>query len=114
MKKMMLFSAAALVVGLAIGYTLCMAQKATAVRASYEEGVNSARQKHGFARRVLFVDRDMKAGDVLTKGDLAFRDYITDGVRDRLLQCEDLQSVLGRKMRVDLKARSVLLRTDIQ
>ena len=42
------------------------------------------------------------------------RDYIYDGVSDRLLQSADLQNVLGRKVRVDIKARSVLLKTDIQ
>ena len=114
MKKIMLFSSVALVAGLAIGYTLCKENMATTVRASYEEGEKSVRQKHGFASQVLFVHRDVKAGDVLTKEDLAMRDYIYAGVSDRLLQSADLQNVLGRKMRVDLKARSVLLKTDIQ
>ena len=114
MKKTMLFSAAALVVGIAIGYTLCKANMATTVRASCEEGEKIVRQKYGFASQVLFVHRDVKAGDVLRKGDLAMRDYLTYGVSDRLLQSADLQNVLGRKMRVDLKARSVLLKTDSQ
>ena len=114
MKKIMLFSLVALVAGLAIGYTLCKANMVTTVRASYDEVEKSMRQKYGYANQVLFVHRDVKAGDVLRKEDLAMRDYITDGVRDRLLQSADLQNVLGRKVRVDLKARSVLLKTDIQ
>ena len=83
-------------------------------RVSNEEVLESACRKHGYAHNVLFVFRDVKAGDVLTKGDLAMRDYITDGVRDRLLHFEDLSNVLGRKMRVDLKRMSVLLKTDIE
>lgn len=35
-------------------------------------------------------------------------------LRDRLIQSVELPNVLGRKMRVDLKEKSVLLTTDLE
>ena len=49
----MLFSSVALVAGLAVGYTLCKANMATTVRASYDEVEKSMRQKYGYANQVL-------------------------------------------------------------
>ena len=71
------------------------------------------RRRHGFAQAV-FAHRDLKAGEVLTKDDLATRDYFTDGLEERLILEDEWQTLPGRKMLVDLKRGSVLLKTDVQ
>jgi sialic acid synthase SpsE len=73
------------------------------------------KSKYGFATDVLWVFRDVKAGETLTMDNIAIKDFVgCDGLRDRLIHCEDASKVIGRKLRVDLKTHSVLLWTDIQ
>lgn len=98
-----------------IGIIIGQAHMATAVRASYDKGMADMQRRHGFVREVLSVIRAVKAGEVLAKDNLAVRDYVgSDGLRDRLIQSVELPNVLGRKMRVDLKEKSVLLTTDLE
>ena len=69
--------------------------------------------RHGLAK-AIFVHRDLKAGDVLTRQDFDMRDYFREGLGDRLICTDELMTLPGRKMLVDLKRGSVLLKTDVQ
>ena len=69
--------------------------------------------RHGLAK-AIFVHRDLKAGDVLTRQDFDMRDYFREGLEDRLICNDEWMTLPGRKMLVDLKRGSVLLKTDVQ
>ena len=69
--------------------------------------------RYGLAK-AIFVHRDLKAGDVLTRQDFDMRDYFREGLEDRLICNDEWMTLPGRKMLVDLKRGSVLLKTDVQ
>jgi len=80
---------------------------------SNEKMLTDMRHRYGFTQ-AIFAHRDLKAGDILTVKDLHSGDYFTDGLQDRLIIRDEYRSMIGRKMRVDLKRGSVLLKTDVQ